>query len=31
MIVKAMEEDEKFRKEVKEMMEGVLVLIREEV
>ena len=31
VIVKAMEEDEEFREEVKEMIDGILSLIREEV
>ncbi len=30
-IVKAMEEDEEFKEEVKEMVDGVLMLIGEEV
>jgi len=31
VIVKAMEEDEEFKKEVKAMIDGVLPLIREEI
>jgi len=31
VIVKAMEEDEEFREEVKEMIDGVLLLIGEEM
>ncbi len=31
MIVKAMEENEEFREEVKEMVDGVLLMIRRDV